>query len=211
MQSQEEIFERPPLTLERPTLERSFTRGPLTLDELATGAPRVGRRPPREEEFQGVKLEREIPSDYGMFNEHMERDVFNWFDKCSNQKRSEYIKYLTDRMLEDLINVPYCRTPPLQRQETCCSDPLEQQPMTRERRLGALEPPYRPNDNLFERRTTGTPPRTFSSITPLTSRMSPRNVAMTDDYSSDEFLDANEDEMYVEEDPMEQSQNMEIE
>ena len=40
--------------------------------------------------------------------------------------------------------------------------------------------------------------------------MSPRNVAMTDEYSSDEFLDVNEDEMYVEEDPMEQSQNMEI-
>lgn len=223
MQSQEEIFERP-------TLERSVTGGGrMTIDELNTSSnpftsadiprpelrrqtnhPSFIRMPPpiRMPEEQGeitggVPLEREIPSDYGLFDDNIERDVYNWFEKCTNLQRSNYIKYLTDMMLldynrnRDFINTS---TPPvLHRQESSSHGScLEPEPMTRERRLGSRVPPPFPNPNLF-----ATPPRGFSSITPLMGRMSPRNV-MTDDYSSDEeFMD-------VDEDPMEQSQNMDV-
>lgn len=228
MQSQEEIFERP-------TLERSVTGGPMSIDELNTSSnlfppgyiprpelrrqanqPSFIRMPPpiRMDEEQGeiiggVPLEREIPSDYGMFDDNIERDVYNWFEKCTNRQRANYIKYLTDRMLldynrnRDFLNIP---TPPvLQRQETCCDEPYEPESMTRNTRLGRPQPPF-PDTNQF-----ATPPRGFSSITPLTTRMSPRNVMMTDDYSSDEeFLDVDEDPLFVEPDPLEQSQNMDV-
>lgn len=230
MQSQEEIFERP-------TLERSVTGGGrMTIDELNTSSnpftpgsiprpelrrqtnhPSFIRMPPpirmNEEEtigvIGGVPLEREIPSDYGMFDDNIERDVYNWFEKCTNLQRANYIKYLTDRMLLDynrgFINTS---TPPvLHRQETSShGSSLEPEPITRERRLGSRVPPPFPDPNLF-----ATPPRGFSSITHLMGRMSPRNVMMTDDYSSDEeFMDVDEDPLFVEPDPMEQSQNMDV-
>lgn len=232
MQSQEEIFERP-------TLERSVTGGGrMTIDELNTSSnpftpgsiprpelrrqtnhPSFIRMPPpirmNEEEtigvMGGVPLEREIPSDYGMFDDNIERDVYNWFEKCTNLQRANYIKYLTDRMLldynrnRDFINTP---TPPvLHRQESSHGSCLEPEPMTRDRRLGSRVPPPFPDPNLF-----ATPPRGFSSITPLMGgRMSPRNVMMTDDYSSDEeFMEVDEDPLFVEPDPMEQSQNMDV-
>ena len=237
MQSQEEIFERP-------TLERSVTQGPMTIDELNTSSnpflpgaiprpelrrqsnqPSFIRMPPpiRMPEEQGeimgsVPLEREIPSDYGMFDDKIERDVYNWFERCSNLQRANYIKYLTDMMLvdynrnQDFINRP---TPTvLHRQESSSHGScLEPESMTRDRRLGSRVPPPFPHPNLF-----ATPPRGFSSITPLMGGrmsprnvMSPRNIMMTDDYSSDEeFMEVDEDPLFVEPDPMEQSQNMDV-
>jgi len=225
MQSQEEIFEHP-------TLERSVTQGPMTIDELNTSSnrftsaaiprpelrrqtnqPSFIRMPEEQGEIMGrVPLEREIPSDYGMFDDNIERDVYNWFEKCTNLQRANYIKYLTDRMLLD-YNRGFINTstiPVLHRQEASSHGScLEPEPMTRERRLGSRVPPPFPHPNLF-----ATPPRGFSS-TPLMGRMSPRNVMMTDDYSSDEEfmdVDVDEDPLFVDPDPMEQSQNnMEVE
>ena len=223
MQSQEEIFERP-------TLERSVTGGPMSIDELNTTFPPGSiprpelrreaiqpsfiRMPPpiRMDEEQGeiiggVPLEREIPSDYGMFDEHIERDVYNWFEKCTNRQRANYIKYLTDRMLLDYNRGFLDTTPPvLHRQEASShGSSLEPEPMTRNTRLGRAPPTFH-DPNLF-----ATPPRGFSSITPLRGRMSPRNVMMTDHYSSDEeFMEVDDDPLFVEPDPLEQSQNMDV-
>jgi hypothetical protein len=229
MQSQEEIFERP-------TLERSVTGGTrMTIDELNTSSnrftsaaiprpelrrqsnqPSFIRMPPpiRMPEEQGeimgsVPLEREIPSDYGMFDDNIERDVYNWFEKCSNLQRANYIKYLTDRMLLDYNGdrVLNTHTPPfLYRQEASSHGScLEPEPMTRQRRLGSRVPPPFPDPNLF-----ATPPRAFSSITPLKGRSASRNVMMSDDYSSDEEFMVDEDPLFVDPDPMEQSQNMDV-
>lgn len=184
MQRQEELFEFP-------TLERNITGGQrMTIDELNTisyqsplrkFAPTTlnTQRPP------SLKLEREIPSDYGMFNEHIERDIYNWFDKCSNEKRGEYIKYLTELIVLDsgntiqhLHSIP---CPALQRQHSSSNCSIEPQPITIDSRLGATAPPPFPESNIF-----ATPPRKNSPRTPLTARISPRNIMMSHDYISDE-------------------------
>ena len=238
MQNEEEIFQRP-------ALERAFTRGPMTLEELDIGSPKPKMTldelntsyitPPLlrrgnnnmpsfetnpQSNFQGVKLEREIPSDYGVFNQHMERDVNNWFDKCSNEKRGEYIKYLTELIVTDSRNTiqHLHSTPPIlltpHTPPTQSSRTLEPEPMTRHRRLGSAGPPPFPNSNLFH-----TPPTDFNSIAnPFIQRASPRNTSViSDEYSSDnESMEVDEEIteqsqiMEDDHDPMEQSYDMDI-
>jgi hypothetical protein len=236
---------RGPMTLDE--LDIGSPTPKMTLDELDIGSPKPkmtldelnttyitrpvltrgnNNLPPFETNpqinYQGVKLEREIPSDYGVFNQHMERDVNNWFDKCSNEKRGEYIKYLTELIVTDSRNtirnlhstpqtlqtLQTLQTPPT---HSCSS--LEPEPMTRQRRLGSAGPPPFPNSNLFS-----TPPRDFNSIAnPFISRASPRNMSIvSDEYSSDnEFMDVEEEltlqsQIFDEEDPLEESHDMDI-
>ena len=112
-----------------PPVVRSTTLGTrMTIDELDTTLPTYSKHPLVQSEthrdvgnnlfrttnhnrsdnifdescLQPKKLRREVPSDYGVFDENFEHDLYNWFAYCSNKKKAEYIKHLTDHII--LVN-----------------------------------------------------------------------------------------------------------
>jgi len=224
MLSQEEIFEKPTLYRSNtimyspPPLVRSDTQDTrMDIDELETTLPTWSKPPlvrshtlqngenlfktttdsrPDNGFYQPEKLRRETSSDYGIFDENFEHDLYNWFTFCSNEKKAEYIKYLTDHML-------YNNTEKVQlkRQDTCIES-TEPVSSVNQPRLGKqdrhtlntilnepeLESIFNSKNNGYTNppvlsRVLGTTPGEFEAM--YTNTKSPVNF--TEQYSDDEF------------------------
>lgn len=145
---------------------------------------------------QPEKLQREVPSDYGIFDPNFEHDLYNWFSYCSNEKKAEYIKHLTDHMLFN-NNTPENT---LRRQETCIEShkpfDLVSQPRLGTRKSHTLDKVHNEPEleSIFNSNNNGyiSPPVLSRGVRPCPGQYTTINnskspINMTEHYSDDEF------------------------